>query len=338
MKPKKGTAAQTDADADADSVALRRASRAVAIQITIASSVLVIVVLIIAFAVLFEHLPPSRLFASNPPHETTVDVGGLDIVFAGLLIGAVAILLAGSFSVFATRRAVRPLGDALRLQRAFVADASHELRTPLAVLDARLQLLQRGLTPDDTVAPIVTELRRDAKALIDIVNDLLAAAEVNTKESSRPSEVNSVVALTVDSMRILATDKNVTILISDTVQMWTLVQPASLQRCLVALLDNALDFSPPGSTITVSLAEKKHMVRIAVRDQGSGIHGIESDRVFDRFARSSTGVNEEGSARSGFGIGLALVRDTVERVGGRASVFSTSDAGTEIEILIPLAR
>lgn len=324
--------------ADSDSFAIRRAARVVGTQLTIASSVLVIVVLAVVFALVFRHFPLGRLLTANPSKEATVDVGGLDIIFGGMLIGAVAIVLAGGLSVLATRRAVRPLGEALRLQRAFVSDASHELRTPLAVLDARLQLLQRGLPIEDNAVAIVADLRSDTKALIGIVNDLLASAETDAKASGTPVEMNQTVTSAVNSMHMLAADKNVTIVIADTVPLSSLVPAARLHRCVIALLDNALDYAPTGSTITVSLSAKKQMARLAVRDEGPGIRGIELDRVFDRFARSSTDVDEKGSLRPGFGIGLSLVRDTVERVGGRASVVSSSPKGTEIELLIPLAH
>ncbi len=321
---------------DADTFAIRRASRAVGIQLTIASSVLVVAVLALAFAVVFERLSPGRLFASGPPNEATVRFGGLDIIVGGVLVGAVAILLAGSLSVLATRRAVRPLGDALRLQRAFVSDASHELRTPLAVLDARLQLLQRGLPSGDASASIVSDLRNDTKTLIEIVNDLLASAEIGAKRNDAPVEMNPIVMLAVNSMKVLAADKNVAIVFAAPAPLSTMIPSAGLQRCLIALLDNALDFAPSGSTITVSLNARKQMARLCVRDEGPGIRGIEPDRIFDRFARADPETG--GVARPGFGIGLSLVRDTVERVGGRASVFSSSNTGTVIELLVPLAH
>jgi two-component system OmpR family sensor kinase len=321
---------------DADARAVRRASRAVGLQITIASSVLVLAVLAAAFAFVFSHIPAPKLFDLHHSHETTIDVGGLDILVAGIGIGVIAIILAGTMSWFATRRAVRPLGDALRIQRAFVADASHELRTPLAVLDARLQLLERGLQADDPSAPIVQELRRDTRTLTEIVNDLLAAAEVGEiRNAASPVVVNPVIALAVESMRIIAGERSVTIAYADGPPLATLLPAASVHRCVVALLDNALDFAPAGSTVHVGLSSARGMVRIAVRDEGAGIRGIAPERIFDRFARAE---EQPDAPREGFGIGLALVRDTVERAGGSATVAQTSASGTEIALLVPQVR
>ncbi|MHC5795817.1 sensor histidine kinase [Lacisediminihabitans sp. FW035] len=324
---------------DADARAIRRASRAVGLQLTITSSVLVLAVLIAAFAFVFAHIKPGRLFPAVGSHETTIDVGGLEILVGGIVIGAIAIILAGTMSWFATRRAVRPLGHALKLQRAFVADASHELRTPLTVLDARLQLLQRGLAEGDPSAATVTELRRDTKTLIGIVNDLLALAEVDRAPASdEPIAVAPVVQRAVDSMTILAAKRSVSIRFEASADAATVVPATSIHRCVVALLDNALDFAPSESTIDVSVEEIKGSVLIRVRDHGPGITGIEPSRIFDRFARSGDAVGGGGTTRTGFGIGLSLVRDTVERFGGSASVIETSPSGTVIELLLPAAR
>ncbi|MCU1585660.1 MAG: ATP-binding region ATPase domain protein [Microbacteriaceae bacterium] len=324
---------------DADARAIRRASREVGLRITITSSVLVLAVLISAFVFVFAHIPPGRLFDLQRAHETTIDVGGIDILVGGLSIGLIAVILAGTMSWFATRRAVRPLGDVLRLQRAFVSDASHELRTPLAVLDARLQLLQRGLKSEDPAAPIVTDLRRDTTTLIEIVNDLLALAESGGQvKSSVPVDLNPPVMQAVESMQIVAADRSVTIATTSAGEFATLVPAAGIHRCMLALLDNALGFAPMGSTVHVRLTESRGMVRISIRDEGPGITGIDPSRIFDRFARSGATISEGGSTRTGFGIGLALVRDTVERFGGTVVVAASSEAGTEIEIRIPSAR
>ena len=114
-----------------------------------------------------------------------MDIQGLDIIVGGVSIGLIAIALAGLLGWLVTRRAVRPLVDALRRQRQFVADASHELRTPLAVLDARIQLLQRSSRASDPHHELVTQLRHDTLSVIGVVSDLLHAAEVPRSEERR---------------------------------------------------------------------------------------------------------------------------------------------------------
>ena len=319
--------------ADPDAAAIRRASRTVGLQITVASTVLVLLVVIAAFAFVFSHLKPSRIFEEGH-HESTIDVGGLDILVGAIAIGAVAILLAGLLSWFATRRAIRPLADALRLQRTFVANASHELRTPLAVLDARLQYLQRGMPVNDPASTTVEELRRDAGILVQIVNDLLVTAEERGARMSEGDavDVEPILQLAVDSFGLLASESSVTVEL-DAVPVTTLVPAASIHRCIVALLDNALRFSPRESSIRVSLASDRGFAEIRVADRGPGITGIEPSHIFERFAR---GDGPGGSA--GFGIGLALLADTVTRYGGTAAVESTGPDGTTMLVRLPRGR
>jgi signal transduction histidine kinase len=334
-----GAAARSDPHADPDAAALRRASRNVGLQLALASSVLVLLVVVVAFAFVFAHLKPSQLLHSGH-HESTIDIGGLDILVVAIGIGVAAIALAGLLSWFATRRAIRPLGEALRLQRDFVSNASHELRTPLAVLDARLQFLQRGLPAADQATTTVAELRRDTGTLIQIVNDLLVTAEEGGAPiAAEPVEVIPVAQLAVDSMSVLSAERGVAIALSAPTPVSVQAPAGAIHRCIVALLDNALRFSPAGSTITVGVTVERGSAEVRVRDEGPGITGLEPSRVFERFAR---GENGEGAgatgAATGFGIGLALVKDAVERAGGTASVERTGPDGTVMLLRLPRAR
>ena len=140
---------------------------------------------------------------------------------------------------------------------------------------------------------------------------------------------------------------------------------ADLRRCLVALMDNAIDHSPAGGTVAVRAAEYGPNARITVTDDGSGITGIDPARVFDRFAHGSpviegfagTGSSTPGSdapgsdapgsdtpgspiepgSRTRFGIGLALVAELAERHGGAVQVARTGSTGTVFELTIPFA-
>jgi two-component system OmpR family sensor kinase len=323
-----------DAAKDPDAAAVRRASRSVGVQITLASTVLVLAVVVGTFAFVFAHLDPGELLSLGR-HTSTIDVGGLDILVAATGIGAAAIALAGLLSWFATRRAIRPLGEALRLQRDFLANASHELRTPLAVLDARLQYLQRGLAADDTATEAtVAALRHDTRALIEIVNELLVTAEEgDAPASATPIDVTPVLQLAVDSMRILAAEKEVTISLNARSSLNVLAPASAIHRCVVALLDNALRFSSPKSTITVALDGERGFAEIRVTDEGPGVTGLEPDRVFERFARG-----DNNAAGSGFGIGLSLVKQTVEQAGGTAAIEKTGTGGTVMLLRVPRSR
>lgn len=324
---------------DADALLVRRTAARVGIWITIAVSVLVIAVLVAAFAFVLNRVPLGSLL--NPQlHEEKVYVGGLDILVGGLVIGGFAVLLAGTLGLLATRRAVAPLVDALRRQRRFVADASHELRTPLAILDARLQVMQRSIAASDPHFATVEELRVDSRNLIAVVTDLLGSIEVSPSDHPvMPLAVVEAVDAAVDAMQLLGRDHGVAVVATDVPADVSVAMPRiALHRALVALVDNAIKHSPPGESVTIVTRATRSRVAIAVVDHGTGIRGIEPERVFDRFARSSEAIDGGGNARTGFGIGLSLVHDTVGRLGGATEVTDTGPGGTTITMRLPRAR
>ncbi|CAH0158577.1 HAMP domain-containing sensor histidine kinase [Microbacterium sp. Bi121] len=318
---------------DSDARLVRAAARRVGIWIAITVSALVIGVLIAAFLIVFSQIPPDHLFSPGG-QETTVDIEGVDIVIGAVLVGVVAIVLAGTIALFATRRAVTPLIDALHRQRRFVADASHELRTPLAILDARLQVLQRASDPNDPNADIITELRDDSRNLNAVVTDLLDSIDITPVDADPTASVNDTMASAASAMTMIAEQHGVVVVATATSPDVSVKIPeASLRRSLIALLDNAVKHSPPG-IVELNARADRRTVAITVIDHGPGIQGIDPHRIFDRFARSSDAVDGGGNARTGFGIGLALVQDTVTRHGGTIAVTSTSPNGTALTLTV----
>ncbi|AUG31021.1 HAMP domain-containing sensor histidine kinase [Microbacterium sp. NFH-22A-Y] len=294
--------------------------------------------MVAAIVFVFHQIPLTDLFDRNR-HEEMVDIGGLDIIVGGIALGLLAIILAGTLGLLATRRAVAPLVDALGRQRRFVADASHELRTPLAILDTRLQVLERSMPADDANRELVDELRGDSRNLINVVNDLLDSVDVTSTGVVPSRPVAPSVTDAATSMRVIAEERGIHLRV-DAIpdDRRAAIPPASLHRALVALIDNAVKHSPAGGEVLVTTGTDRTTTWIAVRDHGAGIQGISPERVFDRFARSSLAVDGGGSARTGFGIGLSLVQDTVGRFGGTVEVTSTSENGTTITMTLPHGR
>ena len=319
---------------DADSREVRRASRTVGMQVTIASGALVVVALAVAVLYVLDQLRPAELGEPPKPGEHKIYVDVTDALIALAVVGVLAVAVAGVLSVVITRRAVRPLGRALRLQRDFVADAGHELRTPLAVLDARLQVLQRGLPPDDPSAPTVAELRADTRTLIEVVDDLLLAADPERGPEAGPTPLAAPVARAVEAMRLLAGDAGVAVSL-DADDVTAAVPAAGIQRCATALLDNAIAHAPAGSTVAVTVRREGRDAVLRVADRGAGIQGIDPARIFDRFARAS---EQPGArTRASFGIGLSLVREGAARHGGDVRVAATGPTGTVLEMRLPAA-
>lgn len=248
-----------------------------------------------------------------------------------ILLGVLGVALLALVAWLAARQSVRPLGDALRVQRNFVADASHELRTPLTTLSSRIQLLQRRQARGEPIAETIVALRGDADMMTDVLNDLLLAAEGGAVAGG-PASVGEAVTTAVDVLHPLAEENGVRLVVQPGAPATVALPPVTLVRLVVALVDNAVQHSPTGAAVTVSTSVEDGAAAIRVADRGSGIRGIAPEAVFERFARSA----ESGRRRS-FGLGLSLVRDVAVRAGGSVVIESTSDVGTTFLLRLPLA-
>ena len=321
----------TDAD---DRLRVRRAARAVGVWVAVASAVIIAGGVGILVAVIFLTSRPDR--AEGPPrHDRDADhiVVDVDRVVPWIVVlGILGVLLLSLVAWLAATRSVRPLADALRLQRNFVSDASHELRTPLTALTSRIQILQRRHARGEPLDETIADLRRNAATMDDVLTDLLLSAEADAAGSVEPSDIHACLESAVSSLRPLADDVNVAIEVVDGEAMRGAVPSVTLTRLCVALVDNAIQHAPPGSGIRVSSRAVGQSVEIRVSDQGPGIREADAERIFERFARS-----DETGRRRGFGLGLALVREVATRYRGTVSVETTSPQGTTFLLVLPSA-
>jgi signal transduction histidine kinase len=104
-------------------------------------------------------------------------------------------------------------------------------------------------------------------------------------------------------------------------------------QAIVNMVSNAIKYSPPGTAVTVGLERAARQVRFRVVDQGHGIPGEDLPRVFEKFYRRS---NDQTRSESGFGLGLALVRQIAEQHGGGVGVDSVVGAGSVFTLWLPL--
>ncbi len=225
--------------------------------------------------------------------------------------------------VQAVNRALDRIEIGFRAQREFTADVAHELRTPLAILSAHIDTLEdrqlsRSLRKDvDLLSRIVTQLLRDAS--------LDALAITSSEKTDLREIINSIDTL----MAPLAAKQGKAI---------TVERPAapaivrgnseSIFHAVRNLVENAIHNAPPETTIDLCLAENGVL---AVRDHGPGIADDDKPFVFDRFWRA----NEGGG---GAGLGLSIVKKTVEIHGGTVSLEDTPGGGATFFLAFRLAN
>lgn len=318
-----------------DEQAYRRSASRIGWQVTAVCAALVVIGGAVILAFVFWQTTPGE--ASKPPQpgeiEVRLDPG--EMMLAAALLATGAVLCAGLAARLIARRAVYPLDEAFRLQRRFVADVSHELRTPLSVIDARAQQLA-ALTPaGDPRQPVLGELRQDARIMSEVIDAMLATAS-GAPQSRGTAALDATIAAVARDLGGVAGQFGVAV--SHESEAVTVALPATvLRRCLVGLVDNAIDHSPAGGRVVISGVGGAGEAVVTVRDEGSGIQGITQERVFERFAQGATPATPRGSSRTNRGIGLALVRELCAAHGASVRVERSGPDGTVFELVLPLA-
>ena len=255
---------------------------------------------------------------------------------AGILASIVVVVLF-------TRRSVRPLAQALALQRRFVADASHELRAPLTVLHTRAQMLARRSGAGDARA-----LQQDAEALVadtrvlgDIVDDLLASATMTAGAAPRDRvDLAAVAAAVHDSVASYAESLGVTVRFecdnAPDGAFEVVGSEAALRRALTSLVDNAVAHEHDGGTIELRVRRDGPQVSVAVADDGVGIDPQNLSTLFNRFSHGAAHTGRAG--REPHGIGLALVSEIAQAHHGDIAVTTAPGQGATFTLTVPAAE
>ena len=222
----------------------------------------------------------------------------------------------------------RRLGELIKVQRSFVADASHELRTPLTALRLRLENLEYA-TPEELPGNIEV-LSSEIGRLSRLVEGLLALARADGQRPEREViDIDDEVQQRADAWEAFADEQEVHIETGLTTGAHAAAVKGALAQVLDNFLANAVEVSPPGGTVKVWAERAPEKVSIHVVDEGPGLPDVERERAFDRFWRSSTATPGRGS-----GLGLAIVRQLVEASGGSARLDAATTGGVDAVVTL----
>ncbi|WP_033437145.1 sensor histidine kinase [Saccharothrix sp. NRRL B-16314] len=221
------------------------------------------------------------------------------------------------------------VSDVLAAQRAFVADASHQLRNPLTALKLRLSNLEDHVVGEGVAhqAAALDETNR----LNRILDELLSMARAGAPSVDPvPVDVDRAVAGRLTAWQPAAAARGVHLVLDGEPGGRALVPPRGVETVLDALLDNALKFTSDGTMVHVDVRRRDGLVRLSVQDEGPGLEPEELERATDRFWRSPAHQNVQGS-----GLGLALVRQIVDRVEGSVRLESPEEGGLRVVVEFP---
>ena len=227
---------------------------------------------------------------------------------------------------------------AARIKGEFLANISHELRTPLTLVASPLESLlagDSGPLPRAVVSQI-ERAHRNALRLVGMVNDLLDFSRLDAGKQRvlrEHTDVAQLAALIVSDAQPLASARGLRLEFASHLEQEPLsIDRGMFEKILMNLLGNALKFTPRGGRVDVLLRPQGEHFELAVRDTGIGIAAVDHERIFERFQQGDpTSTRRYG----GTGLGLALVKEFSELMGGRVSVESEEGQGARFTVLLP---
>jgi len=241
------------------------------------------------------------------------------------------------------------LVHAERMRADFVANASHELRSPLSAIIGFIETLQ-GPAKNDISARerFLSIMSREARRMNRLIDDLLSLSRVELDEHVRPLDrvdLHQILGSVTDLLSDRADAKAIKIELSDAVVTPKIVgDPDQLFQVFRNLVENAVNYSPNGSTVKVKIDptttlsnSREPGIAVHISDQGEGIAKQHLPRLTERFyrvdpARGKTG----GDGPVSTGLGLAIVKHIVNRHRGRLIIDSEIGNGSTFSIILPL--
>jgi len=294
----------------------------------------------------------------------TLWVGTISVVAVLLFVVILSVWLVRPFGVFAdyvryvraqrsfslrrlSRRAlssVRAAYDEMRdalAGRNYVADyvqtLTHEVKSPLSAIRGAAELLQEPM-PDADRARFLANIARETQRIQELVDRMM---ELTALESRRSLDATAPVALKplllelAASAQPAAEARGLHIVVAEGLADATVEADAFLlQQALSNLIANAIDFSPPGGTVTLGLARHRRMVDVTVRDHGPGIPDYAEDKVFEKFYSLARPHTRKKST----GLGLPFVKEIAELHEGRVTLSNAPDGGALATLSLPLSE
>jgi PAS domain S-box-containing protein len=219
----------------------------------------------------------------------------------------------------------------------FLGIAAHELRSPLQFILAYSEFLvgEASDTLTDRQMQFLSIIRSSSEYVVRLVNDLLDVAKIEAGKlelNPEPTDLGALVRENVSLNRTLAAKKDVGIRLEVETLAPLVVDPDKMVQVLNNLINNAVKYSPPGSTVDVRLHPDGQYVHVSVRDRGPGIPEDALDRVFQPFETTKTKAPD---GQKGTGLGLAIAKKIVEGHGGSIWVQSEPGQGATFHVTLP---
>ncbi|MFZ9211785.1 MAG: sensor histidine kinase [Candidatus Nanopelagicaceae bacterium] len=226
--------------------------------------------------------------------------------------------------------------DAVR--RDFVANVSHELKTPIGALGLLSEAILGAKDQPDAVVKFASRMQIEAKRLTDLVQEIIDLSRLQSSDPLQKAfdvEASDVVREAVAQSAFSAESRKITVEIGEIEDATVIGDRDQLIMAVLNLVENAINYSPENTKVSVVVKVKEELLEISVTDQGIGIAEGELARVFERFYRVDPARSR---MTGGTGLGLSIVKHVALNHGGDIKVWSKEGVGSTFTLQLPIAR
>ena len=222
------------------------------------------------------------------------------------------------------------------VRRDFVANISHELKTPIGALSLLSEAVLGAKNDPEAVEKFANRMQTESKRLTDLVQEIINLSRLQDSDPlSVPSElqVQDLIREAIDQTQVTADSRQIVVSNSDHVDGLILGDREQLIMAIQNLIENAINYSPEGTKVTVTSKVEDGIVDISVTDQGIGIPDTDLDRIFERFYRVDPARSR---LTGGTGLGLSIVKHVALKHGGEVKVWSAENVGSTFSLRLPI--
>ena len=226
--------------------------------------------------------------------------------------------------------------DAVR--RDFVANVSHELKTPIGALGLLSEAILGAKNQPEEVVRFATKMQNEAKRLTELVQEIIDLSRLQSSDPLQkafPVEIDDVIREAISQAQISSEARGIYVEMGNLQSATVIGDRDQLIAAVHNLVENAINYSPENTKVSVTSAIKNGLVEISVTDQGIGIADSELSRIFERFYRVDPARSR---ATGGTGLGLSIVKHVALNHGGDVKVWSKEGVGSTFSILLPIAK
>ena len=218
-------------------------------------------------------------------------------------------------------------------RREFTANVSHELKTPLQGIIGSAELLENGMVKPEDMPRFIGHIRKEAQRLVALIADIIRLSQLDegVELPKEPVELLALSSEVAENLRAAAEKAEVCIHVDGEAATVCGVRRL-LYEMIYNLCDNAVKYNKPNGSVRIHVENQEGSAVVSVMDTGIGIAPEHQDRIFERFYRVD---KSHSKASGGTGLGLSIVKHAVLYHGGKITLESKPDQGTEIRVTLP---